>query len=446
MRLIPAALLAAAGLAPGAAFAQSSFLPAGLKPDIVVAADGSGDFTSVQAAVASIPRHNRQRVVVYVRNGLYHEKVRIDASDVTLLGESREGARIEFSQRNDEFRRHPDQLGTGVVNINGDDCVLQNLTVHNTEPAIGTHAFAVYGRGDRTVITDANIWSLGNDTLSLWRATGSQFGADAAAHVSPNGRYYHARIDVKGSVDFICPRGWCYLKDSAIHEVKTRTEAIWHDGSRDPKMKFVVVNCRFDGVPGWRLARHHHDALFYLIDCTFASTLADRAPRRVIYPLNGGTPTPADIENNREHDPTNIWGERFYYYNCHREGGDYPWMRDNLNQAPGAPRPGQITAAWAFDGSWDPEAPAGPAVKAVGGRGGHLALVFSAPVTVKGHPRLVLASGESAPYLSGSGGDTLVFDAPAGAGAKQVDLSGGWILASEAAAVLLPAQLDLPRS
>ena len=39
---------------------------AALPPDITVAADGSGDFKSVHAAVQSIPRDNRERRIILV--------------------------------------------------------------------------------------------------------------------------------------------------------------------------------------------------------------------------------------------------------------------------------------------------------------------------------------------------------------------------------------------
>jgi pectinesterase len=342
-----------------------------IKPDLIVAADGSGDFKTVEAAVASIPKDNHERKVIFIKDGVYHEKVRIDANDVTLLGQSRARTRLEFAQSATEARTARDGLGSGVVNVNGDDCVLQNLTIQNTHGVIGVHAFAIYGKGDRTVITDANVWSQGNDTLSLWRQSSAQYGGDAAGHSSADGRYYHARLDVCGSVDFICPRGTCYMVDSNIHEVKAQTEAVWHDGSRGRDMKFVLRDCHFDGPQDWRLARHHHDGQFYFIDCLFAATMLDRQPKRVLYPLNGGTSSADDIRNNREHDPTNIWGERAYYYETHRDGGDYAWMRENLETAPGAPKPGEITGRGAgrpdhrhFPGERHGEgpAPAGPAL------------------------------------------------------------------------------------
>jgi pectinesterase len=56
------ALLSSLGLA-----AQSGSLL--IKPDLVVAADGSGDFKTVQSALESIPRDNRERRVLYIKNG-----------------------------------------------------------------------------------------------------------------------------------------------------------------------------------------------------------------------------------------------------------------------------------------------------------------------------------------------------------------------------------------
>src|SRR5439155_22760463 len=201
------------------------------------------------------------------------------------------------------------------------------------------------------------------------------------------------RLKVRGSVDFVCPRGWCYMTDSDLYEVKPKAEAaMWHDGSRERDMKFVLRNCRFDGAEGWRFARHHHDAMFFLIDCTFAKTMRDQEPKRVIYPLNGSKPTAADIKNNQEHDPTNIWRERFYYFNTHRDGGDYKWHRDNLDSAPGTPRSDEITAKWTFGGKWDPEKRDGPAVVRIIIRPNEIEVAFTEPVTVKGKPALVSAS------------------------------------------------------
>jgi pectinesterase len=403
------------------------------KPDLVVAADGSGDFKTVQAAVASIATNNTERIVVFIKDGTYKEKVRVDAPFVTLRGQSRKGTRIEFPQLNDDFTKTPDDLGRAVINLSdtANDFVLENLTVENTAGVVGPHAFTIYGKGDRTVIVDCDVLSHGADTVSLWRGD--------------SGRYYHARCNFRGSVDFVCPRGWCYVTDCTIYEMKSTT-AVWHDGRVNADMKFVLRNCKFDGTNGWNLARHHHDAQFYFLNCQFAKTMIDKPPFRVIYPLNGAAPGEADIKRNAELDKSNLWGERSYFYNCHRDGGDYAWLTNNLSSATNSPTPEQITAAWTFAGKWNPENTTGPAIRKVGLENDRITLGFSENVTVKGKPRLKLRGGGVADYASGSGSDKLVFNPPKDADTKveAVDLNGGAIIACEAGATLRAANLSLP--
>ena len=426
--------------------------PLTFPPDLTVAADGTGDFTSIHAAVQSIPRANRERRIIFVKDGVYAEKVRVDAAFITLRGQSRNGTRIEFPQPNTGPR---DDRGNAVLNLTSTahDFVLENLTVKNTHGVLGIHAFAIFGLADRTVIQDCDVLSQGNDTLSLWRGRAENEAAIASSMPDGStqvwregGRYYHTRINVCGSVDFICPRGWCYMTDSTITQVNpSATAAIWHDGSNNADKKFVLRRCRFDGPENWYLARRHHDAHFYLLDCTFSKAMRDRAPYRVIYPLNGGTPTEADKKRNADYDRTNVYGERAYFFNSHRDGGDYAWHRDNLASAPGAPKPEQITAAWTFAGSWDPERAAGPGIRRVLIEEGRIQLAFDEVVTVKGRPHLLLRGGDVASYVSGSGTNLLTFGAPAGDAPPQgIDLNGGAILATEAATTLRPATLTLP--
>jgi pectinesterase len=72
---------------------------------------------------------------------------------------------------------------------------------------MGPDRTTVKGRGDRTAIVDSDVLSDGADTLSLWNGD--------------RGRYYHARCNLRGAVDFVCPRGWCYIVDFNIFETKT---------------------------------------------------------------------------------------------------------------------------------------------------------------------------------------------------------------------------------
>jgi pectinesterase len=232
------------------------------RPDIVVAGDGTGDFKTVRAAVESIPATNRGRVIVWIKDGTYLEKIRVDASFVTLRGQSRKGTRIEFPQSKDDFMTHPDDIGWAVINLNrANDLVLENLTVENTAKTTLAHTFTISGTGDRIVIVDCELLSHGGDTVALGRRE--------------RGRYYHARCQFSGSVDFVSPRGWCYVTDSSFYAYSNNT-ALWHDGGPSLQMKFVMRSCRFDGATNFKLGRHFGNAQFYFIDCKFS-----RAARRV---------------------------------------------------------------------------------------------------------------------------------------------------------------------
>jgi hypothetical protein len=182
------------------------------------------------------------------------------------------------------------------------------------------------------------------------------------------------------------------------------------------------------------------------LDCNFSKTLSNRPPLRVIYPLSHGEPGEADKKRNHDLDASNIWGERAYFYNCHRDGGDYPWHKDNLSAAPNSPTPEQIAAVWTFAGKWDPERRAGPTIKKVTEQNGRFEVVFSESVTVKGKPQLIMKPTGFADYVSGGGTDTLSFAVPSGLEAVpvEVDLKGGAIIASEATASLRFANLSLP--
>ncbi len=359
----------------GTAFSFASHL-------IVVAKDGTGDFTTITQAVDSLPMFNYERVVIFIKNGIYNEKIRIDQDYVTLQGESRDSTVIEYSQLRTDWIADMDPIGPAVVNIHADDVVLEDLTIRNTQPEVGPHAFSVYGDGTRTILLNCNVLSKGGDTVSLWNYK--------------TGMYYHANCNFEGSVDFICPRGWCFMKDSRFYELK-QTASIWHAGSYNINQKFVIRNSSFDGVKGFQLGRHHYEAQFFLLHCAFSENMADTPIYRVTY---------KDSLQNR---PFN-WGERDYYYDCHRKGGDFSWIADNLKTASGSPAPAEITPAWTFEHKWNPEDTAGPRVMRYEIQRGFILLIFPEPITVIGKPTLRSENGTTFVYDSGAGTDTLRFD------------------------------------
>ena len=64
---------------------------------ITIAPDGSGDFSSLQAAVDAVPEYVPEGVTLFLRRGVYHERVVIHRDHLRLLGEDREGTVITAS-------------------------------------------------------------------------------------------------------------------------------------------------------------------------------------------------------------------------------------------------------------------------------------------------------------------------------------------------------------
>ena len=363
---------------------------------IVVAKDGSGDFKTITEAISSLPMFNYQRVVIYIKNGVYDEKIRISQDYVTLRGESRDSTIIEYNQLRTDWIAHEDTIGPAVVNIHADDIVLENLTVRNTQPKVGPHAFAVYDRGTRTVFVNCNLLSKGGDTVSPW--------------AYKTGMYYFSNCKFEGAVDCVCPRGWCFVRNSKFYELKKGSTAIWHAGGYNINQKFVIVNSTFNGVKGFHLGRHHYEAQFYLLGCTFSRNMADTPIYRVTY------------KDSTKDRPFN-WGERDYYYDCRRNGGNYRWFADNLSSAAGSPSPSTITPEWTFDKKWNPESTREPRIIKYEIHGDYVLFFFKEPITVIGAPVLVSRDGKNLQYASGAGSDTLRFVSKSG-GITTSDLRG----------------------
>lgn len=297
---------------------------------IVVAQDGSGDYRTIQEALAAIPVDNAENRTILIRNGTYREKLMITTSHVALVGEDRERTRIEYSELRRNWRAtHSDDWGAAVVNIGPEttDVILANLTVRNDygrEHNDHDHQFAIRSmvNATRIAILHANVIADGGDTLSLWN--------------HDSGLSYYEPSYFEGWVDFVCPRGWAYITNSRFFGHDSNA-SIWHDGSQDKDQKFVIRHSQFDGVPGIALGRNHRDAQFYLLDAELSTNIADRPIYQVPEP------------------DRSIWGERYYYANVHRAGGDFAWFSDNLHTAAGSPRDDDITAEWTFGGRWHPE-------------------------------------------------------------------------------------------
>ena len=382
-----------------------------LGPDITVAQDGTGGFSSVQAAIDSVPANNTQRTIILIKNGTYAEHIRLANSFITLLGEDRHRTRLvwEINDPRNQPDGNADRKGIASFNLhNAHDIVIDNLTIDN--PArLGLKPITVFstGEGTRIVIQNAEITGLGGDTLSLWT----------------RGMYYHRNIHVTGTYHFVGPRGTCYMADSLIECLGPVNNALFNEGMQDERQKFVLHRCKIISKVPFGLGSNFRDAAWYFVDCEFPDTLK---PEGKIFVAQSNPQRPQPVSAMFKW-PT----DRIYFANA--KGPDYPWLKDNIADSP-AGKASAVTAEWTFSGAWDPENIMPPAVTGIVTAGQALNVTFSESVTVKGRPELILADGTAAAYKSGSGSTTLIFQAQSGAKATSLRLNGGAILASQASA------------
>ncbi|MFJ4938166.1 pectinesterase family protein [Streptomyces pseudovenezuelae] len=184
---------------------------------LTVAKDGSGQYSTVQAAVNAVPANNSSRVVISVKPGTYRELVKVPSNKphVTIqgTGSSRNDTVIVYN--NASGTPKPDGSGTygtggsATVAVEADDFQARNLTVSNdfdeaAHQDIANQAVALRTAADK-VFLDGVIVSGDQDTLLVDTAAKEKLG-----------RVYMTNSYVIGNVDFIFGRATAVIDKSVI--------------------------------------------------------------------------------------------------------------------------------------------------------------------------------------------------------------------------------------
>ncbi|MBW6534028.1 MAG: T9SS type A sorting domain-containing protein [Mariniphaga sp.] len=180
--------------------------------DMVVAADGSGDFTSIQAAIDAAPANSERRTVIYIKRGLYNtEKLIIpgDKINLTLIGESREETIISYHIYDCANGKCPvddaalwtgDNIRTSAtLTILSDGFRAENMTIQNTAGPVG-QAQAITIRSDKCIFINVDFYGY-QDTMYFW---------------SNGKRSYFKGCLVVGRTDYIYGGGTVFFQDCEI--------------------------------------------------------------------------------------------------------------------------------------------------------------------------------------------------------------------------------------
>lgn len=221
------------------------------QPDttVVVAFDGSGNYTTVQAAFRAVPTNYTGKWKIFVKKGKYHEKDTLAAGkvNVVLIGEDRDSTVIWNDDYGDKYGSgNPGTSGTFTMSIDADDFTAKNITIQNIYApqagVSGTQAVALSANGDRQEFY--------NVALRGYQDTYYTRGSKAT------GRAYHKNCYIEGTVDFIFGRNIAVFDSCVIRELRNGGTLTAASTEATSKYGYVFRNCTivadslgYDGIP-----------------------------------------------------------------------------------------------------------------------------------------------------------------------------------------------------
>ena len=205
------------------------------KTEYIVSTDGTGDFSSIQLAVDACKSFPDARIKIFVRNGIYHEKVVIPHCNtkLSIIGESKDKTIISYDDYFDKINRGRNStFYTYTLKVEADDFYAENLTVENNAGPVG-QAVALHVEGDRCVFRNCRI--LGNqDTLY----TGGL-----------NSREYFKDCYIEGTTDFIFGAA-TVLFDSCTIFSKSNSYITAASTVKGKKFGYVFIGCKLTAASG----------------------------------------------------------------------------------------------------------------------------------------------------------------------------------------------------
>ena len=205
--------------------------------DAVVAADGSGQYRTVQEAINAAPQNtaSERRWVIFIKAGTYREIVYVQREKrfVSLVGEDPATTIITYDLHANMVGVDGKAIGTfrtPTVVIDADDFTAENLTFENSAGPVG-QALALRVDGDRVVFRNSRFlgWQ---DTIFLNR-----------------GRHYFEGSFITGHVDFIFGGATAFFERCHIHVLRNGYITAASTPAEQP-YGFVISNSRITGAPG----------------------------------------------------------------------------------------------------------------------------------------------------------------------------------------------------
>jgi pectinesterase len=198
---------------------------------LIVSADGTGDFNTVQGAIDFIPDYNPTSVSVFVKNGIYEEIVYFrNKTNINIVGQNRDSVIVMYAN-NEVFNPHPANLKTNEAEgtfpsrraaFAVDHCKrikLANMTIKTTAKG---QAEGLLLNGEEIIVSQVNIVGSG-DALQT------------------NGTAYFTDCRITGDGDTVLGRGAAFFNNCELYS----KEVFMWIRNTSANHGNVFVNCKF---------------------------------------------------------------------------------------------------------------------------------------------------------------------------------------------------------
>jgi len=191
-----------------------------------VAKDGTGEYTSIQDAIDAIRVYPLAPITVYIKNGIYNEKIELPANnvDVTFIGENVDSTIITFNDYSGKGKHTT--FTSYTAKISGNRFRAENITFANSAGPVG-QALALYVDADKAVFKNCKF--LGNQ--------------DTIFTSGENARQLFYNCYIEGTTDFIFGPSTAVFQNCTIR-AKTNSFITAANTTKDKKFGYVFLDCK----------------------------------------------------------------------------------------------------------------------------------------------------------------------------------------------------------
>ena len=202
---------------------------------IIVAWDGSGNYQTVQTAFNATPLNNKKPIIIYIKNGVYKEKLHLDSSKnfITLIGEDKFNTILTYDDHSGKVSPNGDSINTRTswsFLMKANNFTAENITFQNDAGFTAGQAVAAEIDGDKSIFINC-------------RFVGNQ---DVLFTNNDNSRQYYKNCYIEGTTDFIFGSSTVWFEQCHIHS-KKNSHITAASTPKEHSFGYVSNNCVLTG-------------------------------------------------------------------------------------------------------------------------------------------------------------------------------------------------------